>query len=96
VGLRDAADHRILQGAAVLPVAVEGDAADRGPGLGQDATLGAEGLHLSLLEVEVDLDLVDSRHHSGALEQRGEVLHHEVLTPIARTLPSASSASKAR
>jgi hypothetical protein len=51
----------------VLPVAVEGDAADRGPGLGQDAVLGVEGLHLSLLEVGVDLDLVDCRDHAGGL-----------------------------
>jgi hypothetical protein len=37
VGLGDVADDRILKGAVVLPVTVKGDAADRGPGLGQQA-----------------------------------------------------------
>ena len=43
----------------VLAIPVEGDAADRRPRLGDDAVLGAEVLHLALLEVGVDLDLVD-------------------------------------
>ena len=76
--LGDPADDRVLQGAGVLAVAVEGDAADRRPGLGQDAVLGVEGLHLGLLEVGVHLDLVDRRHDVGCLEQRGEVVDHEV------------------
>ena len=40
--------------------------------------LGIEVLHVSLLEVGVALDLVDRRHHGGAVEERGEVLDHEV------------------
>ena len=43
--------------------------------------LGIEVLHLSLLKVGVALDLVDRRHHRGALEKRGEVLDHEVADP---------------
>ena len=40
--------------------------------------LGPEVLHVSLREVGVALDLVDRRHHRGAIQERGEVLHHEV------------------
>ena len=80
----------------VLAVAVEGDAADRRPGLGEDAVLGAEGLHLGLLEVGVDLDLVDRRHDRGVSQQRVRWSSMKLLTPIARTLPSASSVSRAR
>ena len=43
--------------------------------------LGAEVLHLLLCEVGVDLDLVDRRHHRRAVEQRCEVLDHEVADP---------------
>ena len=78
VRLGDLADHRVLEGAGVLAVAVEGDAADRRPGLGEDAVLGAEGLDLGLDEVGVHLDLVDRRDDLGAVEQRGEVVDHEV------------------
>ena len=62
VRLGDLADDRVLEGAAVAAVAVEGDAADRRPRLGEDAVLGAERLDLALLEVGVHLDLVDRRH----------------------------------
>ena len=40
--------------------------------------LGAEGLDLGLGEVGVELDLVDGRDDRGVLEQRGEVVDHEV------------------
>ena len=40
--------------------------------------LGTEGLHLSLGDAAVDLDLVDRRHHRGAVEERREVLDHGV------------------
>ena len=43
--------------------------------------LGAEVLHVALLEVGVALDLVDRRHHRGAIEKRREVLDHEVADP---------------
>jgi hypothetical protein len=89
VGLGDVADDGVLEGAAVMPVAVEGDAAKRGSGLGQDAVLGAKGLHFCLLEVGVDLDLVDCWDHGGTVEQRGEVLNHEVADPDSAYLPVA-------
>ena len=44
----------------------------------EDAVLGAEGLDLGLGEVGVHLDLVDGRHDLGAVEQRGQVVDHEV------------------
>jgi hypothetical protein len=78
MGLGDATDHRVLQGAGVVTVAVEGDAADRGPGLGEDALLAVEGLHLRLGEVGVDLDLVHGRHDLGVVEGCSEVVDHEV------------------
>ena len=78
VRLGDLADHRVLEGAGVLAVAVEGDPADRRPGLREDAVLGAEGLDLRLDEVGVHLDLVDRRDDLGAVEQRGQVVDHEV------------------
>ena len=71
VRLGDAGDDRVLQGAGVLTVAVEGDATDRRPGLGQDVVLGVLGLHLGLLEVGVDLDLVDRRHHRRHVQAAG-------------------------
>jgi hypothetical protein len=40
--------------------------------------LGAEGLDVGLDEVGVDLDLVDGRDDGGTVEQRGEVVDHEV------------------
>ena len=40
--------------------------------------LGPELLHVSLREVGVDLDLVDRRHHRGAIKKRREVPDHEV------------------
>ena len=43
VRLCKAGDDRSRTVLLCYPVAVEGDAADRGPGLGQDAVLGAEG-----------------------------------------------------
>ena len=43
--------------------------------------LGTELLHLWLREVGVELDLVDRRHHRGAIEKRREVLDHEVADP---------------
>ena len=43
--------------------------------------LRVEVLHVSLLEVGVTLDLVDRRHHRGALEEGGEMLDHEVADP---------------
>jgi hypothetical protein len=87
VRLRDATDDRVLQRAAVAAVAVEGDAADRGLRLGQDAVLGAEGLDLALLEEGVDLDLVDRRHDGGGLEERLQVLDREVADADRPDLP---------
>ena len=40
--------------------------------------LGAQGLHLRLNEVGVHLDLVDGGDDAGTVEQRGEVVDHEV------------------
>ena len=90
------ADHRVLQGAGVLAVAVEGDAADRRPGLGEDAVLGVQGLHLALLEVGMHLDLVHRRHHRGSSSSVVRWSTMKLLTPIARTFPSASRVSNAR
>jgi hypothetical protein len=78
VRLSDAADHGVVEGAGVLAVAVERDPADRRPGLGEDAVLGAARLDLGLDEVGVHLDLVDGGDDAGAVEQRGEVVDHEV------------------
>jgi hypothetical protein len=75
---RDLDDRRVLEGAAVVPVAVERDPTDRRPGLGDDAVGGIECLHLGLLEVGVHLDLIDGRHHLRGREQRLEVAGHEV------------------
>ena len=74
VVLRYRADDGIVEGAGVLAVAVEGDAADGRPGLGENPVLGAEGLDLGLGEVGVKLDLVDRRDDRGALQQRREVV----------------------
>ena len=70
VGVSDVCDDGVVEGAAVAAAAIEGDAADRRPRLREDPALGAEVLHLALLEVGVALDLVDRRHHRGASEQR--------------------------
>ena len=43
--------------------------------------LGAEVLDVWLLEVGMALDLVDRRHHRGAVEKRGEVHDGEVADP---------------
>ena len=71
----------------MLPVAVEGDAADRGPGLSQDAVLDIQGLHLLLREIGVDLDLIDRRNHACPVEQGGEVVDHEIADPDGPDLP---------
>ena len=90
VRLGDPGDGRVFERAGVLAVAVEGDAADRRPGLGEDAVLGVERLDLGLLEVRVDLDLVDRRARRRGVEQlRSRWSTMKLLTPIARTLPSA-------
>jgi hypothetical protein len=46
--------------------------------LGHDAVLGVERLHLGLLEVGVQLDLVNGGDDLGLIEQVREVLDHEV------------------
>ena len=79
-----------------LAVAVEGDAADRRPRLGEDAVLGVGGLDVGLGEVGVHLDLVDRRDDaSRARAARSRWSTMKLLTPMARTLPSASSVSSA-
>ena len=65
----------------MLAVAVERDATDRRPRLGEDAVLGAELLHLALREVRVHLDLVHRGHHRRGVQQRGQVIDHEVADP---------------
>jgi hypothetical protein len=62
----------------VRAVAVERDAADRRPRLGEDAVLDAEGLDVRLGEVRMLLDLVDRGDDRGPVEQSGEVVDHEV------------------
>lgn len=47
-------------------------------GLGDDAVFGAEILHVSLDQVGVEFDLVDRWHDGGVLEERRELLDHEV------------------
>ena len=54
-----------------------------GPRLGDDAALGAEGLHRALLEVGVDLDLVHRRDDVGPGEQCLQLLDHEVADAAA-------------
>ena len=63
----------------------------------QDAVLGAERLHLALGEVGVHLDLVH-RGHDRRVRRAARVRWStmKLLTPMARTLPSASSVSSAR
>ena len=78
VGLGDVGDGGVLEGAGVAALAVEGDAADGGPGLGEDAVLGVGGTDLGLREVRVHLDLVDRGHDAGVLQQLVEVVGHEV------------------
>jgi hypothetical protein len=92
----DRTDGWIFESAAVAAVAVEGDAADRRPRLGENPVLGAEGLDLALGEVGVDLDLVDGRYDRRASSSVVRWSTMKLLTPIARTLPSASSVSSAR
>jgi hypothetical protein len=92
VGLRDAEDHRVLQGAAVAAVAVERDPADRRPRLGADAVLGAECLDRPLLEVGMQLDLVDRRNDAGRVQEPGEVVDHEVADPDRPDLAVAQQA----
>jgi hypothetical protein len=53
VGRGDLTDDRVLQRAALRAVPVEGDAADRRPGLVEDASLGVVGEQLGLPEVGV-------------------------------------------
>jgi hypothetical protein len=96
VGRGDAADHRVVEGAAVLAVPVERDATDRRPGLRDDAVLGAERLDLALREVRVGLDLVDRRDHAGVVEQVGEVLDHEVADADGADLAPREQGSRAR
>ena len=94
----DRGDGRVVEDAAAVSPQprVERDAADRRPRLGQDAVLGVGRLHVGLGEVGVQLDLVHRRHHLGLLEQRARWWGMKLLTPMARTWPSASSRSSAR
>ncbi|MEU7428224.1 hypothetical protein [Streptomyces sp. NPDC040750] len=84
---------RILKDAsAVFAVArVEGDALDRGPRLVEDVVPVVEVEHLALLEVGVDLQLVDRRHDGRRVSSAVRWSTTKLLTPMARTLPSASS-----
>ena len=91
----DLSDGRVLEGAAVGSVPVEGDAADRRPGLGEDAVLGVDREQRGLAEVGVDLDLVDRGHHGCRVRSRARWSGMKLLTPIARTLPSARRVSSA-
>ena len=69
-------------------------AADRRPGLGDDAVRGMRRPHRQLRVVRVELDLVDGRHDPRARQELAEELRRVVAeTPIARTRPSASSRS---
>ncbi|GAA1114686.1 hypothetical protein GCM10009630_10080 [Kribbella jejuensis] len=63
-------------------VAVEGDAADRWPGLIQEAVRIVEILHLALLKVRVDLQLVDRRDHGRGVEESTEMVDHEVADAV--------------
>ena len=58
----------------------------------QDATLGVQGLHLTLLKIGMHLDLIHRRHHRGLLQQPGQVLDHEVADPDRADLPVAEQA----
>src|SRR4026208_1176693 len=82
----DLADHGVLQRAAVAAVSVEGDATDRRPGLRQDSVLGVERLHLALLEIGMNLDLVHGWHHRRLGERLGQVLDHEVAATVRTSL----------
>ena len=92
----DVADDPVLEGAAVMPVTVEGDTAKRRPGLGQDALLGAEALHFSLREVGMDLDRLTAGTTVLRLSSVVRCWTMKLLTPMARTFRSPSSVSKAR
>src|ERR1700742_1807289 len=77
VGGGDRDDGGIVEGAFPAP-AVAGDAADRGPGLGEDPACGVGGQHGRLGEVRVHLDLVDRGNDGRLLQQGVEVPGHEV------------------
>jgi hypothetical protein len=57
--------------------------------LRQDAVLGVGVLHVGLGEVRVQLDLVDGGDDVRLLEQRGEVIRHEVADPDGANLAVA-------
>ena len=61
-----------------------------------DAVLGVQPLQRALLEVRMDLDLVHRGHDGRLASRRSRCSGMKLLTPIARTLPSASSFSSAR
>ena len=64
------ASDRVVSVPRVLAVAVERDAADRRPRLGEDAVLRRRSAwSVGLREVRVQLDLVDRRDDVGAVEQ---------------------------
>ena len=71
-------DGRVVERAPVHAVAVGRDAADRRPGLGQDAVLGVTPASRGLREVRVHLDLVDGGNDIGVRSSVVEVLGHEV------------------
>ncbi len=82
----DLTDGVVVEG-ALLSVAIDRDAADGRPRLGEDAVLSVQGLQLLLLEVGVHLDLVHRRHDIGLGQEAGELVGHEVRHPD-RTHPA--------
>ena len=97
VRLGDILDRRVVKGATGAPVApVDGDPADRRPRLCHGPLGLVLPLDVRLLEVGVDLDLVDGRHDLRAFPSARRWDGMKLLTPIARTRPSARSRSSAR
>jgi len=69
---------------------------DRRPRLGANRSLLRVGLDLAVLAVRVQLDLVDRRTTVACSRSVVRCSTMKLLTPIARTWPSASSVSSAR
>jgi hypothetical protein len=97
VRLGDPEDDPVLERAGVrATLAVEGDAADGRPSLGQDAVLSVQRLDLALLEVGCSSIWFTAGMTLALASSLVRWSTMKLLTPMARTLPSSRSCSSAR